>query len=68
MPTYNDLLKIGLILMAMVGVGWAVRIRRRQHARFLHDYAEAEVCEHLKPALDLLLSKGHKVVLYLIHQ
>jgi hypothetical protein len=47
---------IGIILV------WAVRARRRSHASFLRDTAAREVCPHLKPAYDLLASRGHEPV------
>ena len=37
----------------------AVRARRRSHAVYLRDVAAQEVCPHLKPAYDLLVSRGH---------
>ena len=52
-----------LYLLLAVGVGvvliWAVRARRRSHATFLQEFAANEVCAHLKPAYDLLASRGH---------
>jgi hypothetical protein len=38
-----------------------VRLRHRSHAEHTVGLAQAEVCEHLRPALELLLSRGHRV-------
>jgi hypothetical protein len=50
-----------LLFYAAVGVilVWAVRARRRSHAAFLLELAPEQVCPHLKPAYDLLASRGH---------
>ena len=49
---------------AMVGaiLVWAVRWRRRDHAHNLRHLAEQEVCPHLRPAYELLASRGHVVL------
>jgi hypothetical protein len=39
-----------------------VRARRRSHAQYLEEVAGAEVCDHLRPAYDLLRSRGHRVI------
>jgi hypothetical protein len=46
----------GFILMIFV-----VRARRRQHRRWLQETADREVCPHLKPALEELRRRGHRV-------
>ena len=53
-----------LLLAAGVGVvlAWAVRARRQSRATFLGEFAANEVCPHLKPAYDLLVSRGHAPV------
>lgn len=53
-----------LVFAAAVGAAlvWALRARRTSRAVFLRDAAQQEVCAHLKPAYDLLVSRGHGVV------
>jgi hypothetical protein len=55
-----------LQLLGAVAVGvilvWAVRARRRSHAAFLRETSADLVCPHLRPAYDLLLSRGHAPV------
>jgi hypothetical protein len=41
---------------------FVVAARRRQHEQFIRDTAENEVCEHLRPAFELLKSRGLAVV------
>jgi len=50
----------GAIALAVVFV-WAIRARRRSHRQYVDQAADAEVCEHLRPAYDLLLARGHRV-------
>ena len=52
---------LGAIALAVVLV-WAVRWRRRSRGEYLAEVAAAEVCPHLKPAFDLLASRGHAAV------
>ena len=54
------LMLIGALAVALV-LAWAVRGRRRSHARDARELAEGEVCGHLKPALEMLLARGHVV-------
>lgn len=54
------LMLLGALAVAAV-LAWAVRGRRRAYARDARELADAETCAHLKPALDLLLSRGHVV-------
>ncbi len=61
MPSTSDILQIVLVVAAMVCLGFVVRGRRRSHARFLQEFADTEICEHLRPALVLLESRGHRV-------
>ena len=55
-----------LQLLGAAGVAvilvWAVMARRRSHGTFLRDEAAERVCPHLKPAYDLLVSRGHRPV------
>jgi hypothetical protein len=55
-----------LQLLAAAAIGviliWAVRARRRSHGAFLLEAAAERVCPHLKPAYDLLVSRGHRPV------
>ena len=51
-----------LVVVAGIAMVFVVQARRRSHARFLQTYADEEVCEHLRPALDLLKSRGAFVV------
>ena len=61
-PTAAAILQfLGAIAVGVVLV-WAVRARRRSHATYLRDVASQEVCPHLKPAYDLLASRGHEPV------
>jgi hypothetical protein len=60
--TTKDILQILLVIAAAIGLVLMLRWRRRGHARFMDEFAGQEVCEHLKPALDLLRSRGHHVV------
>jgi hypothetical protein len=56
-----EILKYAGILAAMVLMIFVVRARRRAHYQFLHDYGDAEICDHLRPALDALRARGHDV-------
>ncbi len=57
----SDILQIVLVIAAVIALGIVIRLRHRSHARFLQDFADHEVCEHLKGALALLESRGHRV-------
>jgi hypothetical protein len=57
----NDLFLLLCAVAAAVGLVLVVRWRRRNYAEHLHQTSDAEVCEHLRPALELLLSRGHRV-------
>jgi hypothetical protein len=37
-----------------------VRLRVRSHGRFAQQFADDNVCEHLRPAWELLRSRGHR--------
>ena len=47
--------------VAAVLVTVVIRARRRSKAVFELEYSQENVCSHLKPALDLLLSRGHRI-------
>ena len=62
MPHLRDILTLlGAAALGVVLV-WAVRWRRRDHALNMRHFAEQEVCDHLRPAYDLLASRGHTVL------
>ena len=61
MLTTLDILKIVGFLAAAVALAVVVRWRRKNYAQFLQRFADEEVCEHLRPALELLKSRGHVV-------
>jgi hypothetical protein len=44
---------IGILLI------WLVRWRRRDHVHNMRQMAEREVCGHLRPAYETLVSRGH---------
>jgi hypothetical protein len=46
---------LGVFLMVVV------RLRRQSYRAHVHEASDQEVCEHLRPALDMLLSRGHRV-------
>jgi hypothetical protein len=52
---------LGAVAIAVILV-WAVRARRKSHDVFLRDAAAERVCPHLRPAYDLLVSRGHRPV------
>ena len=52
-----------LMLLGAAAVGvvlvWLVRWRRRDHAQNIRQMAEREVCDHLRPAYETLVGRGH---------
>ncbi|MGE5611521.1 MAG: hypothetical protein ACM359_19885 [Bacillota bacterium] len=58
----NDIILIVLIILAAITTPIVLRLRRRSHQRFLEEYSETEVCEHLSGAMALLRSRGHQIV------
>jgi hypothetical protein len=54
-------LVVWVVIAAVVAVvlAWAVRARRRSYASYLTEVAAREVCPHLRPAYELLTSRGH---------
>ena len=58
----KDVVLIILVVAAATLTPIVLRLRRRSHAQFLQDYAAREVCEHLRGAMELLRSRGHRVI------
>jgi hypothetical protein len=46
---------------AAVALVFVVRWRRRTHGAYVHQLAQERVCSHLRPALELLIQRGHRV-------
>ena len=59
--TVLDILQVLAILGGTVVLLAVVRARQRGKAAHDVDYARENVCEHLRPAFDLLRSRGHRV-------
>jgi hypothetical protein len=57
-----ELLKIAGVLVMMVAMILVIGWRRRSMREHLDETAEQEVCSHLKPALELLRSRGHRII------
>jgi hypothetical protein len=60
--TPQDIFTIVAAPVVVVLLVVVVRARRRSHAQYVAEVTEAEVCAHLRPAFDLLRSRGHQVV------
>jgi hypothetical protein len=60
--SFSDVLMLAGAAVVGVVLVWAVRARRRSYAKHVVELADAEVCEHLRPALELLRSRGHGVL------
>jgi len=60
--TNSEIFQLAGVIAAAIAMVFVVRWRRRSHQRFLEDFADEEVCEHLRGALDLLKSRGHRVL------
>lgn len=58
----SDFLQIAGIAVAVVAMIVVVAWRKKSYAKFLDRFSDEQVCEHLRPALDLLKSRGHQVV------
>jgi len=58
----NDLILILLVIAATIATPIVLRLRRRSHVKFLQDFSDAEICDHLRPALSLLKSRGHRIL------
>jgi hypothetical protein len=50
-----------VVLFAAVALIFVMRWRTRDAAVNKDEYAHANVCEHLKPALDLVLARGSRI-------
>jgi hypothetical protein len=61
-PLVKELLKIAGIIAAVILMIVVIRWRRRNFRVHLDETAEKEVCPHLKGALELLRSRGHRIV------
>jgi hypothetical protein len=60
--TQADVLTLaGAVVLAVVLVV-VVRRRARSHGAFTQRFADENVCEHLRPAWELLRSRGHRAV------
>ena len=61
MPNVPDIvLLLGAVVLAVAFV-IVVRLRHKSHAENVVKVAGEEVCEHLRPALELLTSRGHRI-------
>jgi len=60
--TPQDIITLAAAPVVVVLLIVVVRARRQSYARHLEEVTEAEVCDHLRPAYDLLRSRGHHVV------
>lgn len=62
MENLTDIGWMVVAAIAAVAMVFVVRARRRGHGESLQELAGQNVCEHLRPALELLLARGHRVV------
>ena len=62
MATAQDLVMLVGAPAAAIGLIFILRWRRRSHAVNMRTMSEEQVCDHLRPAYDLLLSRGHVTV------
>lgn len=60
MASAEDVWKLLGAAGAGVALVLALRWRKRSYATNMRDLAEREVCDHLRPAYELLLSRGHE--------
>jgi hypothetical protein len=58
--TQDILMMVGAVIVAITLV-LVMKARKQSHGTFMHDFAKTEVCDHLRPALELLLQRGHTV-------
>ncbi len=61
MPHLTDILQVLAVLLAAVVMIVVVRARHRGKATHDVGYANENICEHLKPALQYLESHGHQI-------
>jgi len=54
----EDILKVAGAILAAVILVVVIRWRRKDYGRNTQELAEQEICEHLRPALEHLQSKG----------
>jgi hypothetical protein len=51
-----------LAILCAIALPFVLRLRRRSHLQFIQQFTDNEICDHLRPALEHLKSKGHTVV------
>jgi hypothetical protein len=61
-PLVRELLKIAGVIVAVIVMIIVIAWRRRGFRAHLDDIAEQEICDHLKPVLAHLKSRGHQIV------
>jgi hypothetical protein len=61
MNNLTDILWMVLAAVAAVAMIFVVRARRVSHGTNLRQLAEENCCDHLRPALEMLLSRGHEL-------
>ena len=61
-PLQRELLRILGIIVVVIVMTFVLRWRRRSRRQHLDETADQEVCDHLRPALGLLLSRGHRII------
>jgi len=61
-PLTRELLRIAGVIVAVVLMFYVIRWRRRGFHQHVNEAAHGEICEHLRPALELLLARGHRIV------
>jgi hypothetical protein len=58
----SDILQMLGVAAAVVALVVVTRWRRRSHQAYLEEFAEHEVCEHLRRPLEVLRERGHRIV------
>src|SRR5436190_14987383 len=61
-PLAWELLKMAGVLVMVIAMIVVIGWRRRSMVAHLDETAEQEVCDHLKPAMELLKARGHRIV------
>ncbi len=61
-PLAWEILKIAGVVAAVVLMIIVIGWRRRTFRAHLDEMADQEICSHLKPALYLLRTRGHRIV------
>jgi hypothetical protein len=61
-PLTRELLRIAGVVVAVVLMFYVIRWRRRGFTQHVNESAQREICEHLRPALDMLLARGHRII------